>query len=97
MNDSEALQAATVRIRNIGGIDERRVRLDPGVTVLTGRNATNRTSFLRALMGAWGSDAISLKGDADEGSVELELDGRTYTRLLSRENGAVSTDGTPYL
>ncbi|NLV03751.1 archaea-specific SMC-related protein [Haloferax volcanii] len=97
MNDSEALQAATVRIRNIGGIDERRVRLDPGVTVLTGRNATNRTSFLRALMGACGSDAISLKGDADEGSVELELDGRTYTRLLSRENGTVSTDGTPYL
>ncbi|WP_148416136.1 archaea-specific SMC-related protein [Haloferax sp. KTX1] len=97
MNDSEALQAATVRIRNIGGIDERTVRLDPGVTVLTGRNATNRTSFLRALMGACGSDAVSLKGDADEGTVELELDGRTYTRILSRENGTVSTDGTPYL
>ncbi|EMA05433.1 archaea-specific SMC-related protein [Haloferax denitrificans] len=97
MNDSEALQAATVHIRNIGGIDERSVRLDPGVTVLTGRNATNRTSFLRALMGACGSDAVSLKGDADEGMVELELDGRTYTRILSRENGTVSTDGTPYL
>ncbi|POG55596.1 archaea-specific SMC-related protein [Haloferax marisrubri] len=97
MNDSEALQTATVHIRNIGGIDERTVRLEPGVTVLTGRNATNRTSFLRALMGACGSDAVSLKGDADEGSVELELDGRTYTRILSRENGAVATDGTPYL
>ncbi|MGB9956371.1 archaea-specific SMC-related protein [Haloferax prahovense] len=97
MNDSEALQTATVRIRNIGGIDERTVGLEPGVTVLTGRNATNRTSFLRALMGAFGSDAASLKGDADEGSVELELDGRTYTRILSRENGSVATDGTPYL
>ncbi|RDZ63808.1 chromosome segregation protein SMC [Haloferax sp. Atlit-12N] len=97
MNDSEALQTATVRIRNIGGIDERTVGLEPGVTVLTGRNATNRTSFLRALMGAFGSDAASLKGDADEGSVELELDGRTYTRVFSRENGSVTTDGTPYL
>ncbi|AKU08210.1 archaea-specific SMC-related protein [Haloferax gibbonsii] len=97
MNDSEALQTATVRIRNIGGIDERTVGLEPGVTVLTGRNATNRTSFLRALMGAFGSDAASLKGDADEGSVELELDGRTYTRVFSRENGGVTTDGTPYL
>ncbi|REA03802.1 chromosome segregation protein SMC [Haloferax sp. Atlit-6N] len=97
MNDSEALQTATVRIRNIGGIDERTVGLEPGVTVLTGRNATNRTSFLRAIMGAFGSDAASLKGDADEGSVELELDGRTYTRVFSRENGGVTTDGTPYL
>ncbi|AFK19922.1 chromosome segregation protein SMC [Haloferax mediterranei ATCC 33500] len=97
MNNSEAFEAGTVRIRNIGGIDERTVTLSPGVTVLTGRNATNRTSFLRALMGACGSDAVSLKGDADEGSVELELNGRTFTRILKRENGQVTLDGTPYL
>ncbi|MFC7202625.1 archaea-specific SMC-related protein [Haloferax namakaokahaiae] len=97
MSTSEALQHATVRIRNIGGIDSREVTLSPGVTVLTGRNATNRTSFLRALMAACGSDAASLKGDADEGSVELDLDGRSYTRVLKRENGRTATSGTPYL
>ncbi|ELZ96970.1 hypothetical protein C440_04313 [Haloferax mucosum ATCC BAA-1512] len=97
MNHSEAHEEATVRINNLGGIDERTVTLSPGVTVLTGRNATNRTSFLRALMGACGSDAVSLKGDADEGSVELELDGRSFTRILKREHGRVSVNGTPYL
>ncbi|WP_157533091.1 archaea-specific SMC-related protein, partial [Haloferax profundi] len=97
MSTSEALQRATVRIQNIGGIDSREVTLSPGVTVLTGRNATNRTSFLRALMAACGSDAASIKGDADEGSVELELNGRTFTRVLTRENGRVSARGTPYL
>ncbi|KAB1187549.1 MULTISPECIES: archaea-specific SMC-related protein [Haloferax] len=97
MSTSEALQQATVRIRNIGGIDSRDVTLSPGVTVLTGRNATNRTSFLRALMAGCGSDAASIKGDADEGSVELELDGRTFTRVLTRKGGSVATSGTPYL
>ncbi|WP_411964427.1 archaea-specific SMC-related protein [Haloferax sp. YSMS24] len=97
MSTPEATQQATVRIRNIGGIDSRDVTLTPGVTVLTGRNATNRTSFLRALMAGCGSDAASIKGDADEGSVKLELDGRTFTRVLSRENGRVESSGTPYL
>ncbi|KAB1193263.1 AAA family ATPase [Haloferax sp. MBLA0076] len=97
MSKSEALQDATVRIERIGGIDNRVVSLSPGVTVLTGRNATNRTSFLRAIMAGCGSDAASLKGDADEGSVELELDGRTFTRVLTRENGRVTASGTPYL
>ncbi|WP_416840454.1 archaea-specific SMC-related protein [Haloferax sp. DFSO52] len=97
MSKSEAVQNATVRIQNIGGIASRDVTLAPGVTVLTGRNATNRTSFLRALMAGCGSDAVSLKGDADEGSVELELDGRTFTRVLSRASGRVEFSGTPYL
>jgi len=37
---------ATVYATNINGIDETEVSLDPGVTILVGRNATNRTSFL---------------------------------------------------
>ena len=43
-----------VRVENVGGIAETEVTLSPGVTVLSGRNATNRTSFLRAIMGVMG-------------------------------------------
>ena len=88
-----------VRVRNVGGIDEATVAFDDGVTVLAGRNATNRTSFLRATMAALGSDDTSLKGDADEGRVELDVDGETYTRRLSRRDGdgGVDFDGEPYL
>jgi chromosome segregation ATPase len=93
-------QLAEIHAENIGGIDETTVSLSPGVTALTGRNATNRTSLLRALMGALGSDRVSLKGDADEGRVELTLDGEEdsiYTRTLARENGTVVMGGEPYL
>ncbi|WP_281193657.1 archaea-specific SMC-related protein [Halorubrum sp. F4] len=86
-----------VDVRKIGGIDEAEVVLPPGVSVLTGRNATNRTSFLSALMAGLGSERASLKGDAEKGSVTLEIDGETYTRTLTRHGDTVAFDGDPYL
>lgn len=84
-------------VENIGGIDESEVTLAPGVTALAGRNATNRTSLLQALMAALGSDQATVKADADEGSVTLKIGDETYTRTLTRQDGTVTTSGDPYL
>ncbi|MCU4924548.1 chromosome segregation protein SMC [Halobacteria archaeon AArc-dxtr1] len=86
-----------VTAENVGGIDQTTVTLRQGVNVLTGRNATNRTSFLQAIMAALGSERPSLKGDATTGSVELQLDQNRYTRSLGRQNGTVAFGGEPYL
>ena len=86
-----------IEVQNIGGIDETTVTLAPGISVLTGRNATNRTSFLQALMAGLGSKQSSLKGDADEGSVTLEIGDDTYTRTLTRSGSGVVFSGDPYL
>ncbi len=87
----------TVTVKNIGGIDETTVALNPGINILSGRNATNRTSFLRAIMAAMGSDEVSIKGDAEEGRVELSMGGESYTRTLSDRNGTTHLGGEPYL
>jgi peptidoglycan hydrolase CwlO-like protein len=89
--------AIDVHVENVGGISESAVSLQPGVTVLAGRNATNRTSFLQALMAALGSEHVSLKGDAERGRVELSMAGETYSRTLERAGTAIRTDGDPYL
>lgn len=86
-----------LKINKIGGIDSWEVTFEPGVTVLEGRNATNRTSLLQAIMAAAGSDNVSIKGDADRASVEMTIGNETYERTLVRENGAVRASGTPYL
>lgn len=86
-----------VKVQNIGGISETEVTFSPGVTIFAGRNATNRTSFLQAIMAALGSNQVSVKGDADEGSVELILEGTKYTRKLTNNNGEIITEGDPYL
>ena len=54
-------ESATVSVRNLGGIDMESVTFEPGVTVLTGRNATNRTSLLRSVAAALGGSAGELK------------------------------------
>lgn len=94
---SQGEQTVQLTVSNIGGISDTSVEFEPGVNILSGRNATNRTSLLRAIMAALGSDDVSLKSDADEGSVELEIGGETYTRRFVRKNGTVTTEGEPYL
>ncbi|WP_436348497.1 archaea-specific SMC-related protein [Natronorubrum sp. FCH18a] len=86
-----------IEVTNIGGIDEVSANITPGVTVLAGRNATNRTSFLQAIMAALGSDDVSVKADADEAHVTLTIGDETYTRQLERANGSIRTGGDPYL
>ncbi len=90
-------QLAELSVENIGGIEETTVQFEPGVTVLSGRNATNRTSLLQAVMAGVGSTDVSIKGDADEGSVALSLGDETYTRTLTRTNGSVSASGEAVL
>jgi len=90
-------QPASLEVRNVGGIDETTVSFDPGITILTGRNATNRTSLLRSIMAVMGSDDASLKADADEGRVELTVGNERYVRTFTRSNDTVTTGGEPFL
>ncbi|WP_436926159.1 archaea-specific SMC-related protein [Halosimplex amylolyticum] len=90
-------EEVTLSVENIGGIDRSAVTFSPGVTILTGRNATNRTSLLQAIMAALGSDNATLKGDAEEGRAELTIGGETYTRSLTAQGNGVVETGDPYL
>jgi DNA repair exonuclease SbcCD ATPase subunit len=90
-------KTASLTATNVGGIDETSVKFMPGVTILEGENATNRTSLLQAFMAALGSDQVSVKGDAEQATVELELDGETYTRELVRQGSTIRTAGNPYI
>ncbi len=93
----QSTDVAHFQVENIGGIGETSVDIPPGVTVLTGKNATNRTSFLQSIMAAMGSDQATLKGDADTGSVELSIGGESYERRLKRTGGTVQFEGESYL
>jgi len=92
-----AVRAAALSVRNVGGIDETTVELSPGVTVLEGRNATNRTSLLQAIMAGCGSENVAVKADEDAATVALTIDGETYERTLTRENVGVVATGDQYL
>ncbi|SFS09719.1 AAA domain-containing protein [Halomicrobium zhouii] len=91
--ESEPLQVA---VENLGGIDSRELTFEPGVTVLTGRNATNRTSLLQAITAGLGGSYGELKSDADAGEVELAVGEKTYDRQFRRDGDGVVVSGDPY-
>lgn len=64
---------ANLTVKNIGGIEEATLSLAPGVTILTGENATNRTSFLTALNGVLGGTKPTVRGKSDHGFVGLSF------------------------
>lgn len=82
-----------VEIENLGGIDRLEQRIEPGVTVLSGQNATNRTSFLRALATGLGGTEARTKTDSDgESYVRLTVGETTYERRVA-DTGETTGDG----
>lgn len=85
-----------IEVKNIGGIEDCSLTIRKGETLLTGRNATNRTSLLQAINGVLGGTAATLKSDAEEGEVVLKLDSTTYTRQFERTDTGIEVSGDPY-
>ena len=93
MSQLDTEQPVAVHAENIGGLSESKVTLQPGVTVLRGKNATGRTSLFKGLTGVLGGSIPALKGNAEEGHIQLEWGDDIYNQHLERENGTVQTSG----
>ena len=93
MSQLDTEQPVTVYAENIGGLSESEVTLQPGVTVLQGKNATGRTSLLKGLTGVLGGSIPALRGNTEKGHIQLEWGDSTYSQHLERQNGTVQTSG----
>jgi predicted nucleic acid-binding Zn-ribbon protein len=90
--------ACRINIQNLGGIDTMEQSISPGVSILVGRNATNRSSMLRSLAAGLGGrdSAARLKSDADSGQAQLSISNETYTREYTRNGQTIQKQGDPY-
>jgi len=94
---SSNAESLTLDVRNVGGIERASVTLDPGVTVVAGENASNKSSLLGSLGGALGGLHPPLRGGTDEGAVTLDVGGERFGLDLVRQDGeTVVADATPY-
>lgn len=87
VDDESVLEDLTVAVRNVGGISESRATLSPGVTLLAGENASNKSSFLRALAAVLGGPTPPLKSDATTGRVDLDIGPAEYYVEVTKQNG----------
>ena len=84
-------------VQNVGGITDAEFAISDGVTLLSGRNASNKSSLLRALAGVLGGPVPPLKNDAESGSVRLTVEHTEYELHLERRNGTtVATKADVY-
>ena len=84
-------------VRNIGGIASATFAISPGVTLLSGRNASNKSSMLRALAGVLGGPLPPVKSDSTAGAVELAISDTEYALQLDRRDGTtVATHSEVY-
>jgi DNA repair ATPase RecN len=84
-------------VENVGGIERAAVTLDPGVTIVAGENASNKSSLLGSLGGVLGGPHPPLRGGCDAGSVTLDTGGeRCELDLVRRDGETVVADATPY-
>ena len=86
-----------ISVQNLGGIDSLESEIQPGISLLVGRNATNRTSLLRSIAAGLGGyqSAARLKTDSGSGAVELTIDGENYSRKFTRNGRTVTKGGEP--
>lgn len=84
-------------IENVGGIDETELTISDGPTLITGANASNKTSLLQALLFALSKDDISIRTGTDRARVKLTIDGDIVEREATRDSTGVSIEGDPLI
>jgi DNA repair exonuclease SbcCD ATPase subunit len=87
----------TVSVEGVGGIDERSVTIDDGVTLVAGPNASNKTSLLEGIAFGLGVDDVPIKTDREAASVTLEIDDRTVTRTATRTDAGTRIEGDAWI
>ena len=74
----------SIEVERIGGIERAELSVLPGITILAGENATNRTSLLRAINGVLGGTMASLRSDAGRGEARLVFHNGTHSVSFDR-------------
>lgn len=98
-----------LHVTNVGGIHDTTIPIKPGINILSGENATNRTSLLSALNGVLGGTQPTIRTDSKQASIQLTFhnnatdnpdDRVTFSRRYRRQgrhSQSIQTQGdTPF-
>lgn len=83
----------SITIHNVGGINHYEQTFHDLVTVVTGSNASNKTSLLQALAFGLGRSTVPIRSGASEARVKLEIDGHEVVRTAESSGRGVVTSG----
>lgn len=90
-------ETLALEVENVGGIREADRTLSAGITFIQGPNASNKSSFLRAVLFALGARHVPIRSGAEQASVRLAIGDRSVERTARRTDEGLVTDGEPWI
>jgi DNA repair exonuclease SbcCD ATPase subunit len=90
-------ETLALEVENVGGIREADRTLSAGITFIQGPNASNKSSFLRAVLFALGARHVPIRSGAKQASVRLAIGDRSVERTARRTDEGLVTDGEPWI
>lgn len=91
------MSALELEVTNVGGITDASFSFDSPVSIITGPNATNKTSLHQALAFALGADEVSIRSDATEAEVTLTIGDRSVMRTARRSGQGIQINGEAWV
>lgn len=86
-----------ITVRNVGGIKTSSLTIAEGVTVVSGPNASNKTSLLQGMAFALGAESVPIRSGTERAIAELEIDDVRLRRTATAAGNAVRTSGESLL
>lgn len=86
-----------LHVQNIGGIEKMNAQFDDSTTLIAAPNASNKTSLLKALAFALGSDDVPIRSGATHAEVTLSYNEKSITRTAERTDDRTIISGESWI
>jgi len=86
-----------ISVSDVGGIKNQELSLSTGCSIISGTNATNKTSLLKAISFGMGAEGVPIRSGATEAEVTLTVNGSSTTRAARRRGTGLEVSGEPWL
>lgn len=87
----------SIEISNVGGIEHFEQTLSNPIAIVTGTNASNKTSLLKAVAFGIGRSTVPIRSGATEARVELQIGDERVVRAARPKGGGLNISGEALL
>lgn len=87
----------SIDVTNVGGIESLERTLTGPVSIVTGTNASNKTSLLQAVAFGIGRSTVPIRSGANEAHVELKVGEKETSRTAKRKGRGIRISGDQFL
>lgn len=87
----------SIKATNVGGIEAFEQTFSDPISIVTGENASNKTSLLQSVAFGIGRSTVPIRSGASEARVELEVEDERVVRTARHHGNGIRVEGESFL